>query len=416
MNAGSTPWAGSPRTGLSAPARLGLMAAAAVLALALAWQAWQVNQRLACWANQWPGLDACKSINGQTPAQRVEQLTSRLARNPGDARAAIELAYWARQTDDLSAQEQAAHLAHAARLAPNDVAVLQASAQAALDRRDWASAVPTLARLSTLYRDSVAAQALADLVGQAVLDPGLQQALLQAARTDPAWMDRVVPMMSREKIPVITIMPLVSEAITHAQLPPRAGQTLVRLLKAEGHWLEAHAIWAHLWKRPLPYLFNGDFEQAFVASGFDWEVPGGRNDHRAGARVSLAGQAGRGQVLRVDFTGRAIHTPIVRQHLILPPATYRLAAQWQSADLRSSNGLVWRLTCVQSRREIGRSQAMKAAGRAWQTLDWHFTVPQDCGLAVELALLPQAAFETRTGLRGEVQFDRMEVTLSEGSP
>mgnify|MGYP006174302781 CR=1 FL=1 len=50
------------------------------------------------------------------------------------------------------------------------------------------------------------------------------------------------------------------------------GLYVIRQLKTEGLWLEAHAIWLRLWKRPLGYLFNGDFEQNFVAGGFDWEV------------------------------------------------------------------------------------------------------------------------------------------------
>lgn len=390
-----------------------VMAGLVLLALALAWKAWQVNQRLACWANQWPELDACASINGTTPPERVIRLKERLARNPGDARAAVELAYWSRQVPEISAEEKAGHLARASQLAPNDVAVLQMGTADTLAMQAWDRAVPLLVRLSTLHHDADASLMLADLVGQAVVDPGLQTALLAAARADTTWMDRVVPAMSREKIPLVTIMPLVNEAIVHSRLPPRAGQSLVRQLKGEGLWLEAHAIWTHLWQRPLPYVFNGDFETALVPGGFDWEIPGGRNDHRAGARISLVRQPGRGQVMRIDFTGRTIQQPMLRQHLILPPGNYRLTGQWQSVDLRSTQGLTWRLTCVKNRKELGHSHGLKAGGRDWQTLEWLFTVPADCGLPVELALVTAAPFEARTGLRGEIMLDRMELVLSE---
>lgn len=44
---------------------------------------------------------------------------------------------------------------------------------------------------------------------------------------------------------------------------------LVRQQRSEGAWFEARALGLPLWDRPLPLIFNGDFEQAMVASGFD---------------------------------------------------------------------------------------------------------------------------------------------------
>jgi len=107
----------------------------------------------------------------------------------------------------------------------------------------------------------------------------------------------------------------------------------------------------------------------------------------------------------VDFGGKAFRAPILRQHLMLPPGSYRFTGAWQSNDLRSEQGLAWVLRCERDQREIGRVGGLKTTGRDWQPMALDFTVPEDCGLGLSLALQTQAPFEAQTGLRGEVVFD-----------
>ncbi|MEX1167807.1 MAG: hypothetical protein WEK74_13250 [Hydrogenophaga sp.] len=262
--------------------------------------------------------------------------------------------------------------------------------------------------LAQHHRNTEASRTLAVLIGQIAHDPALLPALKTAVDADSRWLDRVVRQMPGQKVPLIMALPLASDLLAESTLPPALGQYMIRQLKAEGFWLDAYGLWLNLWKRPMDLLFNGDFEQAFIAHGFDWEITD-PNIHRAGAQVYQSGRGDRGQVLQVVFTGRQMRLPIVRQHLLLPPGSYRFSGEFQSSELRSQNGLSWVFTCATGGKELGRTMAISSQGRSWQKLFLPITVPKDCGLGVELSLRTQAPFEARAGIRGEVLFDRFNL-------
>lgn len=391
------------------PARMGVFALLLVAALWLGWKAWDVNITMSCWKNEWPNLPVCEEINGRTPQERVARLQERLAANPGDSQALVELTELAHRPETAAGLDAPALLAAAGQAAPQDVTVLQLQANEALRAQRWPDALDKLTRLSKHHHNADATRVLAELVALAAQPPAqptLQQALVDAVDADAGWLDRVLRAMPGAKLPLGSAMPLVAlAAAKEPGLSAPLGLYVIRQLKTEGLWLEAHAIWLRLWKRPLGYLFNGDFEQNFVAGGFDWEVIE-RDPHRGGARIDLAGRRERGQVLRVAFTGRAMKTPLVRQHLLLPPGSYRFAGEFQSGDLRSERGLAWVFSCASDGRELARTAPLLAGGRTWQPLAVSLEVPAECGLGVALALQTEAPFEARTGLRGEVVFDR----------
>lgn len=391
------------------PARMGVFALLLVAALWLGWKAWDVNITMSCWKDEWPHLPVCEEINGRTPQERVARLQERLAANPGDSQALVELTELAHRPETAAGLDAPALLAAAGQAAPQDVTVLQLQANEALRAQRWPDALDKLTRLSQHHHNADATRVLAELVALAAQPPAqptLQQALVDAVDADAGWLDRVLRAMPGAKLPLGSAMPLVAlAAAKEPGLSAPLGLYVIRQLKTEGLWLEAHAIWLRLWKRPLGYLFNGDFEQNFVAGGFDWEVIE-RDPHRGGARIDLAGRRERGQVLRVAFTGRAMKTPLVRQHLLLPPGSYRFAGEFQSGDLRSERGLAWVFSCASDGRELARTAPLMAGGRTWQPLAVSLEVPAECGLGVALALQTEAPFEAKTGLRGEVVFDR----------
>jgi hypothetical protein len=213
----------------------------------------------------------------------------------------------------------------------------------------------------------------------------------------------------RSSQPVGNAMPLILALMEEGGLTPSLGQFLIGRLKSEGRWMEAHALWRHLWNRPLPLVFNGDFEQAFVRGGFDWEVADA-NDHRSGARVSTVGRSERGQVLQVEFTGKAIRPPVLRQDLLLLPGSYWLSGRMQSTDLRSEQGLAWVLSCAKDGPELARAPPLKATGRDWTSWRVAATMPADCaGFGARLALQTYAPYEAKTGQRGQVLFDDLQI-------
>lgn len=392
------------------PARKGFTAALVLAALWLGWKAWDVNTTMSCWKREWPQLALCEDANGRTLEEKVARLEQRLARNPGDTVALVALTVYAHRPDAPPHLDPAALLARARAVAPQQGDVLRLQAHGAMQAQRWTEALDALVRLSQYHGDAEATRTLAGLVNYARVNGEVGTALVAAAKADTGWLDRVLRALPAAQVPTVVAMPLIQQLVEHKTLTPKLGLELIRQLKAEGQWLDAHALWMQLWNKPLPMLFNGDFEQPFVAGGFDWETPGG-NDHRAGAQVSLSGRKGRGQVLRVEFRGKALSTPVVRQILMLPPGRYRLTGEYQSTELRSEQGLAWVFSCAGSRGEIARAPSLRTTGRDWQRIDLALQVPPECGFGVSLGLQPQADFEARTGMRGEMLFDNFQLSM-----
>lgn len=421
MSETAVPSLDSPAPGTWTPLRLAL--AALVLAGAgwLAWLSWEVNITLSCWKNEWPHLAVCEDINGRTPQERAERLKERLARNPGDNQALVALAVYANMPGLATEAERLDLLARAIKAAPQHRDVLRLQVGEDLRQARWAQALEPLRRLSQYHHDRNASAALAELATVATAEPALQARWQELVQQDTAWLGGVLRALPGAGKTMGEAMPVVLMAMqSPAGLEPRTGQFVIGQLKKEERWIEAHAVWMHLWRRPLPLLFNGDFEQAFVAQGFDWETPGSTNDHRAGAQVDRIGRQQHGQVLRVSFNGKQVRMPVVRQHLLLPPGRYRFSGQWQSSELRSTKGLAWVLRCASPKAgepaEFARLPGIVAKGRDWQTWRLDFEAPERCNLGVELALVTDAAFEARAGLRGEVFFDKLAIQPEGAQP
>lgn len=390
--------------------RVSTMAVLVAVAVFLGWKAWDVHIAQSCWKKEWPHLQWCEEINGSTPLEQWTKLQERFKRNPGDSEAVVQLMVLATSQDlDLPQAERNEWLDRAIQVYPQHTDVLTRQALRAINAAQWPQALDPLIRLSRYHTHTASTHILAQMVQGANANPALREALTQAVRDDMGWVPRVLQVMPGMKLPMGDAWWLVAEAMAHHSLEPRIGQLVMGRLKAEGLWTEAYMVWLHLWKRPMPLLFNGDFERDFVAQGFDWEV-GGPNDHRAGALVELVGRKDRGRVLRVDFGGKGFRSPVIRQHLVLPSGKYRLQGSWQSRELRSAQGLTWAITCLggpgSQPQELARSEAMKTTGKDWKT--WQMVVdvpPQDCGPGLQLTLQPFAAYESRAGMQGEILFD-----------
>jgi hypothetical protein len=376
----------------------------------LGWKAWDVNITMSCWKYEWPELAVCKDIMGQTMEEMVPRLKQRLAKNPGDSTALVNLAILAHPPNPIPGLDGPALLAAAAKAAPQDYAVLELLADQALQKQQWPQALNPLIRLSLWHNDPDSTQTLADLIDQSENKPQLATALMAATQTDGRWLDRVLRAMPKEELDVSIAMPLIEVLMASRRLTPSLGQFVIRALKHEESWSQAHAVWRYFWQSELPLVFNGDFERPFVRDGFDWEIHG-VNDHRSGARIDRVGRKDHGQVLKVAFTGKAFRPPILRQDLVLAPGRYWLRGDMQSSDFRSAQGLAWVVSCAHDGRELGRSPALKVTGRVWSTWQVEITMPEDCSdLGAHLTLQTFAPYEAQTGLRGQVLLDNITMT------
>lgn len=381
----------------------------------LGWVALERNLQQACRLQQWPPLTSCVAPATLPVAQQAQLLREQVAANPGDSRPVTALATLSQMPAGVPGLDGQALLDAASQLAPHQRQVLRLRANQALKLGQWPESVDRLIQLSQFHGDGEAARTLAMMVGLAGQDPALMAALVNRLQPDGRWLERVLQTLRAAKVPVVQAMPLVQAAMPLGLITPALGQVLIRDLIASGSWLDAHAVWLHVWNRPLGLLFNGEFEQDFVSNGFDWNVTDS-NIYRAGARVQQPRMGLQGRVLEVAFTGRSIAQPVVSQHLVLPPGNYSFSGEYMSRGFRSQEGLAWVFTCASTRQELARTVAIKDTAGRWEKITTPLHVPRECGVGVSLRLQTFAAYEATTGLRGEMWFDKFELRSTEGQP
>jgi hypothetical protein len=379
-----------------ATASVGFAASCVGAALIVGWMAVGINHERSCAQQESPAASFCAPVPASGSPEEARMLRAHIARNPGDAGAYVALALADRSPshDEL--------VSVASQLAPREPNLLLHRAAAALDRRDWAAAVPPLVELADRRDAAPAAKSLANLVAMG------QGRLLEPYLTPGnRWLERMLAQMRTADTPFSSALPLVIRALQLGVLDGETVRRYVRDLKAQGAWADAYALWLSLHGQALPALFNGSFDHAFELDGFDWEIPASGPARRAGVIAERRRSEGRGGVLELKFTSRAIQLPMVRQYLFIGPGRYRLAGDYMTRQFRIENGLQWTVRC--GARSAGASVPMQDTGGLWRPLDFVFTVPADCGLVASLQLETAAPADAALGARGRVSFDGFQL-------
>lgn len=386
-----------PRSPTRRASAIGLFALGACAAALLAWQSVRVNLGRACAVDDTPYLPLCPESTGKD--QRLAALRSRIAANPGDSSAYVQLSML-----DAPGPASQQTVQAAARLAPVDPNVMARQAAGALDQGDWAAAITPLVALVQYRANDQAALALARLIGGGKGD-------LLAGHIAPGtrWFEQVLGQMARAQAPLSTALPLVARALATDALDRGAVLLYVGRLKHAGAWGDAYSLWLTLHGQPLPVLYNAGFDQPFLADGFDWEVPLQSPANRAGAVIERTMIEKRGVILDIRFTGRAIQTPMVRQQLFLGEGRYRLQGDYQANQLRMEEGLAWTVRCTAAPALAGRSSSLANTGGAWKRFEFEFSVPPGCGLVASLQLETSTVAEAAAGTRGRMAFDALSL-------
>jgi hypothetical protein len=198
--------------------------------------------------------------------------------------------------------------------------------------------------------DSESAVVLARLMPQ----PKAMAAMMPHVKPGAKWLDKSIDAMRGAKVPVVYAMPLVVRALSEKALSPALAMQLLTELKANGNWLEAHAVWTAWLGHAVPLIYNGDFEDSIADAGFDWEITPVAPS-KAGAVVEQIEVAGHGGVLNVEFNGRSMVTPLVKQDMVLLGDHYRITGQYLSPKLVSREGVVWSLVCLATKQEVAQT-------------------------------------------------------------
>jgi len=377
-------------------ASVGFLACCAAAAVLAGWMSVSINRERTCTLQEGPSAQLCAPPPAVGSNSEIAQLRSRIARDPGDANAYVAFAL----ADRSARRDELVDLAST--LAPRDPNLLANRADAALKRQDWRGAVPLLIELADKRDVEIAVKALASLVGIG------QWALLEPYLTPGnRWLPRLLGTMRDSSQPFSGALPLVVRAQERGVLDPETVRGYVRDLKAQGAWADAYALWLSLHGKTLPALFNAGFDHAFEADGFDWEVPNSGPARRAGVVVERRRAEERGSVLELQFTGRAIQLPIVRQYLFIGPGRYRMHGDHRTHQFRMEEGLRWTVRCDKT--VVGASPAIGETGGLWRQFEFEFTVPAQCPLVASLQLETTPTTDAVLGARGRVSFDAFEL-------
>jgi hypothetical protein len=371
---------------------MGLVLCGVATAILLAWLSVGVNLKRACVTQDTPYLDLCPAhaAGNDNP---VDTLRSRIAANPGDANAYVQLAL----ADHSQAADRA--LDAATRLSPNEPNVLMLQAQAALRRQDWAHAIPPLIQLVE-YRDTRQA---GEILARLIAADGSQR-LHPHLRPGTQWLGRVLAYVPQASLS--SALPLIAQGLKIGVLDAERVRSYVQQLKAGGAWADAYSLWLALrGGGSQPILFNGSFDEPFNGEGFDWEVGALGPPSRTGAVVERKIGDGRGAVLDLRFTGRALAIPLVRQHLFLGEGSYRLRGDYMARQLRTDQGLAWVLRCTASKAPAETTPPLLDTGGDWRSFSFEFSVPTGGGLVASLPLENYAPLEAARGRPGPIAFD-----------
>jgi hypothetical protein len=370
---------------------LGFVACFVAAAAMVGWMSIAINRERTCALGESPGVDLCPRVSPGSVAE-IEMLGARIAHDPGDANA-----YTALALADTSPRHDAL-VEIASRLAPREPNLLLHRAAAAFQRQDWAAAAGPLVELVDTRESPAAAKALAWLVASergALLEPYL--------RPGSQWLPRVLAAMRDVGAPFSSALPLVVHALQRGALEPQAVRGYMSQLKAQGAWADAYGLWLSLHGKQLPALFNGGFDRAFEADGFDWELPDAAAPRRAGVIVERRRIEGRGGVLELQFTGRAIALPIVRQHLFLGPGRYVLRGEFMGRRMRAEDALRWNVRCRGG--SAGMTEPLSNTDGLWRKFEFTFVLRADCGLVAALELQTASGTDAALGGRGRAAFD-----------
>jgi hypothetical protein len=390
------------KAGIPVAVRLAVAGLAISVSLALIWLSVTIHLERACTLMDTPYLPLCAGNESVSGTERQSNVRAHLTANPGDSDVWIRLA-----NSETGEYEQA--LFHAAvTLAPSDPNVLMWRAGAALTRNDLPTATGLLVQLIEHRGKGEAADALARLVASGEGTALLRPYLATAGR----WLPQVLGSITALKLPITAALPLLAGASAKGAVSQSTLQTYIRALKSDGKWADAYGLWLLQQRGPTPLLHNGAFERPFQPDGFDWEVTPAPAS-RAGAILSQRGSRDRGQVLEVEYTGKPVAVPVIRQYLFIPPGRYLFRGQYMTSKLRMEQGLTWAIRCsnAKSARALaGRSDGLQDTGGAWQRFQFEVVIPADCGLVASLQLETFAPFESAAGFKGRASFDSFDLS------
>jgi hypothetical protein len=156
---------------------------------------------------------------------------------------------------------------------------------------------------------------------------------------------------------------------------------------------------------PARYPYNGNFEGPLDGLPFNWVF-----DDVSGAEIQITAAPDRGNshALRVQFSGARATLGRAGQLLMLAPGSYRLELAVKASSLRTERGLVWQISCAESRTMLAETNPVTGTA-PWIDLRVKFSVPSSDCRAQWLKLIIPARTASETEIEGEAWFENFRI-------
>jgi hypothetical protein len=381
---------------IASPARVGI----AAVGLLLAWRVLQVNAVVYEDANR-PAFRLPES-----EAARPAALQAEVAANPAFVPALVA---WAVERESAGDGVAAANALKAAlAIAPIDRHALQAAA--ALDARAQlpAQALTRVDRLLSYYGDAYGL--FFPVLLQWIAVPDARAGLESLAGRPSSWMGAFV-LHACSRVDPLLVAPLHARRAAAGLARTEETRCVVDALRRAGHWTAAYQAWLNSLPRDrladVGFVFNGSFEHAPSALGFDW-IHETRSPAFSVDFPPASGGAG-SRALRVNWNGKRATGPAVRQFLALDPGRYELTGLARMEGLQSVRGVQWSLRCASVPPRMLASSPRFMGSGDWQPFSMALEVPAGCAGQV-LQLEPVGLQEGTTFVSGKAWFDDLRLT------
>jgi hypothetical protein len=355
------------------------------------------------------GQEAADELKKLSPEQRMAlraQETLALKKAPLDREAIFRLALLAELDGDMALRDKL--ITEGARRSRRDPKLQISAFQLALRDKHYADAV-SIADGMMRSRPELNATTF-DLVKSLIAsDEGLL-AFTASMKGTPPWRLPLLEHLLKNDPEARTAYRLIAGArkagVEVSDL--EVGQVIQKLIVGKRHE-SAYFIWLDfLSKEALTKvgpIFDGGFSLPSRTQYFDWTILNAPN-----VRTELRLRSGNGvdRILSVHFTDFSEQYFHVGQYLQLQPGSYRVSGESEANAFKTSGGLVWRVSCVETQSLAGQSRPFKEDG-PWDNFDFAVNIPET-GCATQLLRLVSAG-TTPLDLKisGLIAFDNFKI-------
>jgi hypothetical protein len=353
-------------------------------------------------------LETLKAIPLEKRNRLAKSVADQLQKSPLDLTHILQLAALASASGD---EKQSEVLTLLAANRSHDDASLQANAlQIELKHKDFTAA---LNRIDNLF--NTAPQLYGDLLKTLVnfaQNGESFPALIKKLAEKPSWRPSFIPTLAAEKtVEASTLYAVFSELrkIQSNETPEEMHSVLDRLIKDQ-QFDKAYFMWVDsltdVQLKKAGTIFDGGFDLPVDNQFFSWTIIPQANVE---ARTVQRGPGSTDMVYRIDFEPGRTPYAATSQVLRLPSGPFKFTGEAKSENLKTSNGLVWRVTCLGQNPKIIGESPRAIGSQPWARFSVDFLVPEeDCAQQI-LRLDLDAPTPLDTQVEGSASFDSFAI-------